>query len=155
MSEASWEDLLSTESADVERPPPIPKGTYRMVVGKPIVVEPKGDSKAYVSYPLEGGKPMDDVDPGEFQDYSNHKAIKGAAPTINTQRYWLTPKALPFLVDNFLVQACRLAKNGPVKKLVQDATNCTVLVTVKHGVAKDGETVYANIDSIKADVEAA
>ena len=138
-----WEKLLDTNAEDAVKPPPLPKGTYRVVVEGQQAVTSSRKGTPGIEFTFGKFEPGPDVDPGQWQEYTTHKGIQGRSPT-RTESFWVTPAALYRLRE--FCEKCGAKPDGTLKKMVADAIGTLVMVSVEQTVsAKDGETIYDNI----------
>jgi hypothetical protein len=142
-----FEELLNFEAANAVKPPPMPNGTYRVLVDANEMVKSQNKGTPGVMFTLTGFEPQASVDVDKWQEYLASPAID-PNKISRQETFYLTPKAMWRLKD-FCVKA-GAKDTGPMKQLIADAMKQTILVEIEQSVSQDGETVYNNVRSYAA-----
>lgn len=145
----NFNDVLSKNLSDVERPPLMPVGTYRWVIYKiPSMdtMESANGTWDTVDIPLKCIAPTDDVDPEALQAYGGE--IKGAVQTLR----FMFDKADQHKFDETLFRLKRFLNDhvgvdgGNIKEALNATVNKQVLATIKWQPDRnDPELFHANI----------
>lgn len=138
----SFEELLNKPASEVERPKPLPVGTYHCLVdGPPEPVTAKTGTQG-LRFTFKVIRPLEDVDAA----LAAEQQVVGK--TVR-DTYWITEESLYRLTD--MLEHLGLDKNGgTIKELVSYAPGKQLLMRIKHQASQDGTTVYANVDSTAA-----
>jgi hypothetical protein len=138
---ASFQDILNKKADDVERPKPLPPGTYLGVVeGLPEFAEIGKNQTPVANLKIKLLAAEDDVDSDALRE------MGGALGKSLRHRLFLTEDAA-WRVKQFLEE--HLGINGDGKtlgELFNEAPGNQVKVVVKHRPSQDGQTIYAEID---------
>jgi hypothetical protein len=141
MNDTNFSDILDTPYDEVERPKPLPPGTYLTVVQS---FREDVSSKAqtpYVEYTLQPQQAGEDVADEELE------AMGGIGTRTLRYTCYKTEGALWRLKEFHI--ACGLEVKGKTpRQLVPEAVGCQVTVHVKHRPNIQGTGVYAEIDMV-------
>lgn len=141
---AGFESILSKKSSEVEKPKPLPAGTYLAIVSGPPKKGEIGKDKTDVfDYELKLLQPMDDVNQEELN------AVGGLADKNIRGRFFLTEKAAYRLKE--FCDACGVPEDE--KSLGERAALCQgqqVKVLVKQEPSQDGTQMFSNAVSYSA-----
>lgn len=146
------DEILNMPVDQIERPKPIPQGTYLARVGKHVkgYTKPKDgrDPTPLYKFRIHLVKPTEDVDPEALEAFGGIETI---SQTEIDYDFYMTDRAA-FMLKEFLVKACRLDGTGKsLAQLMPESNGVYVLASIKHSVSqKDNESIYANIDSFAA-----
>jgi hypothetical protein len=139
--------ILDRQGTEIERPKPLPVGTYRaIVVGAPKFDKSTKKGTDYVEFTLKFTSAEEDVD----EDDLRHALTKPSGDTIplteKTTRntYYLTEDAAWRLKD-FLKHCGVYDEDSSLRQMIANTQNCEVLVSLKHTPSDDGEALYANV----------
>lgn len=145
----NFNDVLSTNLSDVEKPPLMPVGTYEWLIYKvPAMGEMESDKGSWdtVDIPLKCLRATDDVDPEALQAYNGD--IKGALQTLR----FMFDKSDQHKFDETLFRMKRFleehvgVQGGNIKEALNAAVNKRILATIKWQPDKnDPEIFHANI----------
>jgi len=137
--------LLSKAPSEIERPKPLPQGTYTCVVkGLPRFDQSSKKKTDYAEYTLQP------IAAGEDVDVDDLKAMGGFKDKTIKATYYITEAAL-WRLKEFLAD-CGLEEGeyDSLQEMVEAASGCQVLVTMKHRASEDGQAVFAEIGSTAA-----
>lgn len=138
-AQASFSDILDTPATDVERPQPLPAGTYSAVVrGLPEHGQSSQKKTPFVRFTLAITAAGEDVDAEELE------AIGGIADKTIRSTYYTTPDAL-FRLTDFL-EHCGIDMEGKtVRQAIEETPNCSVNLVVGHRASEDGQQIFAEV----------
>lgn len=142
----TFESILDTPADAVERPKPLPAGTYDCIVkGLPEYGESSQKKTPFARFTLAVQAVGDDVDPDDLE------AIGGIADKTIKSTYYTTPDAL-FRLTDFL-DHCGIDLEGKtVRQGIDETPNCAVRIVVTHRASDDGQQVFAEVKrTMKAD----
>lgn len=141
---ADFSSILSNAKlGEIEKPKPVPVGSYLAMVKNVEFKEGTGEKKTpFARVNLELVSAMEDVD----QD-----ALASAGGLQNKRTkvdFYLTDQAM-FRLQDFILKDCALELNGmSLDQAIPQLTNQQVGVKIKHEVStRDPDTVYAIVDS--------
>lgn len=139
-----FNQLLAGKVADTELPKPLPVGTYKAVIKNYETMESSAKKTPGVQFNLTAVEPLEDVDQAEFSAYGPEKLGKAKLKEV----FYLTEDAMPRL-RGFLEKTLRIdcTTQTYVEALAQ-TTGIEVLVSIKHTISKDGQSVYHEIGSV-------
>lgn len=140
---ASFESILDTPAAEVERPKPLPIGTYTAVV-KGLYEEGVSSQKKtpFVQFTFALTGAGEDVDADELEEMGGitDKFLKN-----NSTCFYTTPDALWRLTE-FLEQACKIEmEDKTVRQALGDTPNCEVRLVIIHEANQSGDQKFASI----------
>lgn len=145
MTEATFSALLNKAGSEVERPKPMPIGTYTCVVkGLPKMDKSSKKQTEYVEFTLQPVAAGPDVDTDALE------AMGGLAEKTLRATYYITENSL-WRLKEFLGH-CGLDVEGgtSLRSLIEQTPNCSVNVSIKHDMGNDGKTPYAVIANTAA-----
>lgn len=139
---ADFQSILDQKVGEVERPKPLPRGTYLTVVaGPPVFTKVGADQTDAADFSLKVLQPSSDVDPAEiakFEDGVMGKNIRA--------RFFLTRDAASRL-DDFLNKHLGIEGDMSLREALALAPGRQVYATIEHTPSKDGSVMYANLKS--------
>lgn len=139
--QTSFESILDMPATEVERPKPVPAGSYHCVVqGMPEHGESAKKKTPFVKFTLALQSAGEDVEADELEAYGG---LEGK--TIKTT-YYTTPDSL-FRLTDFL-EHCGIELEGKsIRAALDETTNCSVGCFVSHRASEDGQQVFAEVKS--------
>lgn len=131
--------LLDTNADAIERPKPMPEGSYLWVVqGLPRYDKSSKKQTEFAEFTLKCVAAGDDVDAESLA------AMGGIEDKTQRATFYLTEKSL-YRLKEFL-QHCGIEVEGrPLRESIEEAPNCQVGAYIRHEASDDGETIYANL----------
>ncbi len=141
MSEVNFENLLSQPTDEVEKPKPLPAGTYQFAIVEHIFDTSSKKGTPYVRFMLSPIAAGEDVDEDLLAGVNNWQAKKMKFDCF------LTEDAIWRLKD-FLENAGINTSGRTFAECVPEAMGAFVSGFVKHDI--NGEDTYANIDKVTA-----
>jgi hypothetical protein len=143
----SFASILDMQPSEVERPKPLPAGTYLCVVDGRFTLDKSTRKQTdYVEFTLKILQAMDDVDADDLQAALTKPTGEVVSLNSKTVRvtYYLTPDAL-WRLKKFL-EDCGIDLEGrSFAECLEETPGCQVLAEIKHQVSANGEAVYANV----------
>jgi len=137
---ASFMDALNRKADDIEKPKPLPVGTYIGTVAGPAEIKEIGQNNtpaAIFQFNILSADADVDTEALTHAGGCQGKRLR--------QTFFLTEDALYRLKD-FLVEICGIEASGrTVGEMLPDAVNRMVKMTVKHRPSPDGTQIYAEI----------
>lgn len=135
----SFESILDQKAEEVERPKPLPAGTYDCIVrGLPEYGESSQKKTPFARFTLAITAAGEDVDPDELEE------MGGIADKTIKSTYYTTPDAL-FRLTDFL-EHCGIEPDGKtVRQMIDESPNCAVRAVISHRASEDGQQVFAEV----------
>lgn len=151
MAAPSFSPILSMKGADIEKPRPLPVGTYLAVVqGQPKMDKSSKKQTPYVEFSMKLMQAMDDVDQDDLAHALTKPSGEKVLLTDKALRltYYLTPDSA-WRIKQFLKRDLQIedADSKDIGQQVSEAPGCQCIVTVKHRVSENGEDTFAEIGS--------
>jgi len=140
-------DILDKPSSEVERPKPLPAGSYQCIVkGMPRHDVSSKKQTPFVEFTLAVQSAADDVDEDELKEWMSRPDGTSRALTDATIRatYYKTEEALYRLTD-FLDHCGAGEDTMTVRERIDEAPNCSVGAYIKHVPSTDGQSMYAEL----------
>lgn len=130
--------LLDKPASDVERPKPLPQGSYHCIVkGLPRFDKSSKKQTEFVEFTLQPMAAGEDVDEEELA------AMGGIANKTIRATYYITEDSL-WRLKAFL-EHCGIEESGSLRQMIDETPNCEVMAFLKHEASNDGESVYATL----------
>lgn len=132
--------LLDTPSSEVERPKPLPVGSYVcMVLGQPRYDKSAKKQTEFVEFTLKFLSAEDDVDADEL------KEMGGVADKTIKDTYYITETSLWRLKD--FLTSCDLDVDGDesLRALIEETPGKQVGIFIKHEASQDGQSIFARV----------
>lgn len=148
MNAPNFGSILDKPASAVEKPKPIPQGTYIGIVkGQPRMDASSQKKTEFVEFTIELRQAMEDVDAEELKaslTKADGTSVNLATKTMRAT-YYLTDDAL-WRLKKFLIEDLKIEEGTKsLRQLVGEAMGKSVGIFVKHEPSKDGQSVYANI----------
>lgn len=138
-AKAEFTSILDRPSSDIEKPKPLPQGTYRFTVqGLPKYDKSTKKQTSYVEFALKPTAAMDDVDEDDL------KAMGGFANKTVKATYYETEDAI-WRLKEFLDHCGAGEENETLRVRNEQTPNCEVMGTIKHEFSQDGTAVFAKL----------
>lgn len=148
MSGRNFAAILDTAPTSVERPKPLPAGTYvAQVKGLPKCDKSAKKETDYAEFTMQMVEARDDVDADELAAALTKSSGETVALGEKIMRltYYLTSDAM-WRLKKFLEDlGMDIDAYESFTAAINDAPGQQCLVTVKHAASADGQAVYANI----------
>lgn len=147
---ATFGSILDKQSSDVERPKPLPPGTYHCVVdGQPREDKSTKKGTEFVEFSLKPMEALDDVDDDDLKAAltSGDGSVKALADKRIRATFYLTEDAL-WRLKKFLTQDLQIEEGKKkIRQMIGEAQNRQVLALVKHVPSDDGQSIFAQLAS--------
>jgi len=149
MTEATFGAILDKPSSEVERPKPLPAGTYHCI----ITERPKYDKSTkkqteFVEFTLHPLHAMEDVDEEALNTALTK--VDGSVGVLKDKAiratFYLTEEALYRLKD-FLIDDCQIEEDDSFRTMIDATLNCEVLAKIKLVPNQDGTGFYTQLTS--------
>src|SRR6266446_6655385 len=128
--------LLDKPASDIERPKPLPQGSYLCVVkGLPRFDKSSKKQTEFVEFTLVPTTPGEDVDADDLA------ALGGIANKTIRATYYITEDSL-WRLKAFL-EHCEIEESGSLRSMIDETPNALVVAYIKHEASNDGEAVFA------------
>lgn len=143
---ATFESILDTPATEVERPKPLPAGTYEGIVqGLFEQGESSKKKTPYVRFTYKVTSALDDVDSDELEE------MGGLADKTIKDTYYTTPEALFRLTDTLEAMGIDLTGKS-IRHALDESPNASVKIVVGHRPSEDGQQIFAEVKRVlKAD----
>ncbi len=130
--------LLDKPASDVERPKPLPQGSYHCIVkGLPRFDKSSKKFTEFVEFTLQPTAAGEDVDEEDLE------AMGGIANKTIRATYYITEDALWRLKD--FLGHCGIEEDGSLRNMIDQTPNCEVIAFIKHRASEDGQSVFAEL----------
>lgn len=140
---ANFSDVLNKKLDTIEKPKPLPVGTYYAVVNGAPEIKPRGNNNTLsAEFKFKILQPDEDVDAEQL-------AAAGGLQKEREMRFtlWLTEDAL-WRAKQFVENCGVDDSNVSLSQALQACVGCQVKVKVVQKPSQDGAELYANIDKI-------
>lgn len=141
----SFASVLDMPSGDIERPKPLPPGSYVAVVqGQPRQDKSAKKQTEFVEYTLKLLEAQEDVDTDAL------KEIGGIADKTIKSTYYLTENSVWRLKEFLEHCGVEMDESTSLRQLIGEAAGCQVLITIAHEASQDGSAVFAKVKNTAA-----
>ncbi len=136
----SFASVLDMPAQDIERPKPIPVGSYVCVVqGQPKFDKSTKKQTEYVEFTLKLLEAMDDVDEDAL------KEAGGIKDKTMRNTYYLTEGAIWRLKDFLGHCGIDTDTDASLRQLIDEAPGKQVVANIAHQASNDGSSVFAQV----------
>lgn len=152
---SSFSDILDRRPDEIERPKPLPQGTYRAIV-KGMYEEVISSQKKTpgVKFQFQIVSAGDDVDQEALNEWSQRKdgSTRVLSDATLSTTFWVTEGAA-FMLTDFLTNLGLLDEDGKredgasMRAVLSETPNCEVMLFIKHRVSEDGKMTFAEVGS--------
>lgn len=138
-AQASFESILDTPATEVDRPKPLPAGTYDGVV-KGLYEQGESSQKKtpFVRFTYVMQAAGEDVDEEELQ------AIGGIDGKTIKDTYYTTPEALFRLTDTLERMGIDM-EGKTVRQALDETPNASIRIVIGHRASEDGQQIFAEV----------
>lgn len=143
MTDASFSAILDKPSDSIERPKPLPAGTYlAMVVGQPRLDKSKQKGTPFAEFTLKLVQAGEDVDASLLAEYLNGRKL---IEITTRDTYYLTDEAAYRLKE--FIDHCGVPNEdgATLGQRLAHVPGCQLLISIRHKPSDDGTRVYANV----------
>jgi hypothetical protein len=135
----NFSSILDEAPSEVDRPKPLPVGTYTCIVGTPAYDKSSKKGTPYVQFILRPIAAESDVDEGELSEMGGfeNKTIRAT--------YYLTEDAV-YRLDEFH-EHCGVDLSDEASRRTRndEVVNAQVRAVVKHRTSDDGTQIFAEL----------
>lgn len=140
MSNPNFASILDEAPTEIDRPKPLPAGTYSFIVaGTPIYDKSSKKGTPYVEFTLRPIAAESDVDEDELSEMGGfeNKTVRAT--------FYLTEDAV-YRLDEFH-EHCGLDLADPISRRQRndEVVNAEVRGVIKHATSQDGTQIYAQL----------
>jgi hypothetical protein len=151
---ATFESILDTPAEAVERPKPLPVGTYDVIVkGMPEHGQSTQKKTPFVRFTYALVAAFDDVDEDELKALltdSKGNPVPISERTIR-DTYYTTPDAL-FRLTDALENMGIDADGKTIRQMLDETPNASLRIQVSHQSVNDSDQIFAEVKrTMKAD----
>ena len=142
MSSPNFGAILDTPSQEIERPKPLPQGTYTCVInGLPRMDKSAKKGTEFVEFNLNILAAGEDVDEDALSE------MGGIANKSTRITFYLTENSV-WRLKKFLAEDLQIEKDDvTLRQMIGMALGRQVLAHIKHTPSDDGTSVFANVAS--------
>lgn len=148
--QASFESILDTPADEVERPKPLPAGTYSAIVrGMPEHGVSAQKKTPFVKFTYALTDAFDDVDPDELAAVLTDKDGKVGSITEKSIKdtYYTTPDSLFRLTDALEAMGIDLT-DKTIRSALDETPNCAINIVVSHRTPEGSDQIFAEVKRI-------
>lgn len=143
----SFEDILSKPATQIDRPKPLPTGSYVWSVqGMPRSDKSKDKQTPFYEFTVKCMSALDDVDEDALKEWATK--ADGTMRPLNefTQKitFYITEGSL-YRLQDFLEHCGIDGEDKTTAQGIDETPNCQFIGNITHTATKDGSSVYANI----------
>lgn len=154
-TQRSFESILDTPVAAVERPAPMPAGTYDVIVrGQYEEGQSTQKKTPFVRFTYVFQAPGEDVDADELAEVLTSKdgTVHPLSEKTIKDTYYTTPDALFRLTECLERMGIEDLENKSIRQALAETPNCSLRIVVSHRASEDGEQIFAEVKrTMKAD----
>lgn len=141
MTSPNFGSVLDKPTTEIERPKPIPQGTYVFAIqGMPRFDKSTKKGTEFVEFTCKILQAGEDVDPEELQ------AMGGIADKTLKHTFYLTENSI-YRLKEFLIDDLRIEEEATLRPMIEKAVGAQFMAQIKHTPSDDGKSVYSNIAS--------
>ena len=144
MATADFRSILSHKVGAIEKPKPLPIGTYAANVDAWEAVEVGQKKTPSIKFTFKLTAPQEDVDMDQLEEVGGMPAV--LRRKVNTN-YWLTDDAM-FRLRQFIEDICKVdIGDRSIGATLPDTIQCPVLVVLKHRFT-DKQEIILDVDAV-------
>lgn len=142
MANPNFGALLDKPSSEVEKPKPLPQGSYTVVIqGLPKFDKSTKKGTEYVEFTYKVLAAAEDVDSDELA------LMGGIADKTMRDTYYITENSLWRLKEMLVNCGIEDDDNKSLRQMIEETPGCQLVVHIKHTASQDGQSVFANVGS--------
>lgn len=134
--------LLGKPLDSVERPKPLPAGTYYGSIKNFEPVEIGQNKTPAIRFNLSLASPGEDIDPNDLQGIDLSKRTM-------RKEYYLTPES-EYRLKEFIASLGIQTAGRSFEETLPETLNQQVMIAVIQKSSQNGEEIFNNVDSVKA-----
>lgn len=154
MSAANFGSILDKPASKVEKPKPLPAGTYTCLVkGQPRQDQSQKKKTEFVEFTLVPQQAGEDIDEDDLKTALTKADGSVASLQDKSIRatFYLTEDALwrlkKFLEEDCQIEAEEDGEEKSIRQMVAEAPGKLVMASLRHKSSEDGTTVWAELGS--------
>ncbi len=138
--------LLSKPASQIEKPKPMPAGTYTGIIKGHAFDVSKQKKTPFVRFTIQPVAPGEDVDPEQLEAFGGLNALsKKALTRIRGSEFYISEDA-QFRLKSFLEDVVGLdLGERSMGEALPETMNKPIGFTIKHVPSEDGQEIYAEI----------
>lgn len=137
--------VLDMPASDIERPKPLPVGSYVCVVqGQPKIDKSSKKQTEYVEYTLKLLEALNDVDTDALD------AVGGIQEKFTKVTFYLTENSVYRLKEFLEHCGVDMEEEGSLRQYIAEAPGKQVVAHIIHEASQDGDAVYARVKNTTA-----
>lgn len=141
MANPNFGSILDKPTTEIERPKPLPVGTYTCVVkGLPRFDKSAKKGTEFVEFTLQPLQASEDVDADALE------SMGGFANKTIRATFYLTEDSV-WRLKKFLVDDLEIDEDDTLRPMIDQAPGKQVNATLRHTASQDGQSVYAELAS--------
>lgn len=143
----SFESILDTPAEAIERPKPLPVGTYDVIVkGLPEFGQSSQKKTPFVKFTyalVDAGEDVDEDELAALLTGKDGEPVPIGERTIK-DTYYTTPDAMWRLTD--VLENMGIDPDGKtVRQMLDETPNSSLRILVSHRASEDGESIFAEV----------
>ena len=143
--EPTFSSVLDMPASDIERPKPLPVGSYVCVVqGQPRIDKSAKKQTEFVEYTLKLLEALDDVDADGLE------SVGGIKDKITKVTFYLTENSVYRLKEFLEHCGVDMEEEGSLRQYIAEAPGKQVVAHIIHEASQDGDAVYARVKNTTA-----
>lgn len=153
MNDKSFASILDRPANEIERPKPLPVGTYLTVLqGLPRQDKSRQKQTPFVEFTHKIISAEDDVDHDDLTAYLTNKdgSVKNLSDVTVKNVFYITENSA-FMLQDFL-RNCGfdVDSDQSMRQMLDETPGRQVKITIRHEASQDGQSVFARIGSTAA-----
>lgn len=141
----SFSSVLDTPAGDIERPKPLPVGSYVCVVtGQPRIDKSAKKQTEFVEFTLKLLEALNDVDEDALKD------VGGIKDKTTRVTFYLTENSIYRLKEFLEHCGVDMEDEGSMRQYIAEAPGKQVVAHIIHEASQDGDAVYARVKNTTA-----
>lgn len=139
MNEANFGAILDKPSNEIERPKPLPVGSYHCVIASlPKMDKSTKKGTEYVEFTANILAALEDVDKEALEQ------VGGIQGKQITTTYYLTEKSA-YRLKEFLINDLQIDEMATLRPMLDQTNGRQFIAHIVHTPSQDGQAVFANV----------
>jgi len=151
MNQPNFGSILDRPSNEVERPKPVPQGTYACVVkGQPRYDKSSKKQTEFVEFTLQPISAGEDVDQEALDAWSKKASgeTRNLSDTTFRATYYITEDSvwrLKKFLQDLGIEEDEDGETKSLRQMIEEAPGRQVNAFMKHRASEDGQSVFAEL----------
>lgn len=145
---AQFSDILDKPATEIDRPKPLPTGTYIWTVqGLPRHDKDKaGNQYEFVEFTVKPSSAMDDVDEEALKEWATRAdgTMRALSDFSARLKFYKTADSI-YRLQEFFPHLGIDVEGKSARQCIDETPNCQFVGSIVHTPSKDGTSIYANI----------